>query len=141
MDLNDKKLKLLLANQFEIDCIKIELKQQKNDDQIIYCGPGSITQKPDGDFHLKLYHSFKDVTKELMPELGDSVPGKIIGKEEFLAWRQWICPAIYGQRMTSLCPMASLYLQQERLSKVELGAYIVRTREKVLLIKHQVSFS
>ncbi|WP_156804891.1 hypothetical protein [Vreelandella jeotgali] len=85
MDLNDKNLELLLANQFEIDCIQIELKQQKDDDPIIYSGPGSITQKPDGNFHLKLYHSFNDVTKELMPSLGNTMPGKIIRKEEFFS--------------------------------------------------------
>lgn len=35
MDLNEEKLELLLDNQFEIDCIQIELKQQKDDDPII----------------------------------------------------------------------------------------------------------
>ena len=85
MDLNEKKLELLLDNQFEIDCIQIELKQQKDDDPIIYSGSGSITQKSDGNLHLKLYHAFNDVTKELMPKLGNTKPGKIIGKEEFFS--------------------------------------------------------
>lgn len=83
MDLNEQKLELLLANQFEIDCIQIELTQQKDDDPIVYCGSGSITQKHDGKFHLKLYHAFNDVSKELMPNLGNTKPGKIIGKEVF----------------------------------------------------------
>ncbi len=85
MDLNEKKLELLLDNQFEIDCIQIELKQQKDDDPIIFSGSGSITQKSDGNLHLKLYHVFNDVTKELMPNLGNTKPGKIIGKEEFFS--------------------------------------------------------
>lgn len=85
MDLNEEKLELLLDNQFEIDCIQIELKQQKDDDPIIYSGSGSITQKSDGNLHLKLYHAFKDVTKELMPKLGNTKLGKIIGKEEFFS--------------------------------------------------------
>lgn len=85
MDLNEKKLESLLNNQFEIDCIQIELKQQKDDEPIVYSGSGSITQKPDGNLHLKLYHAFNDVTKELMPMLGNTKPGKIIGKENFFS--------------------------------------------------------
>jgi len=85
VDLNEQKLELLLANQFEIDCIEIELKQQKDDDPIIYSGSGSITQKPDGNLHLKLYHAFNDISKELMPKLGNTMPGKIIGKDEYFS--------------------------------------------------------
>jgi hypothetical protein len=84
VNFNDKTIELLLANQFEIDCVQIELRQQKDNEPIIYSGSGSITQKPDGYFHLKLYHSFKDFTRELMLNF-DSIPGKIIAKEEFFS--------------------------------------------------------
>ena len=85
MHINDEKLELLISNQFVIDCIHIELTQQTENDSIIYAGSGSIFQKADGNFHLKLYHSFKDLPKELMPSFSDVKPGKIIGSEQYFS--------------------------------------------------------
>lgn len=87
MDLNQEKLESLLSNKFNIDCIQIEFTQQKDDDPIVYLGSGSIFQLEDGNFHLKLYHSFKDFSKEALPSLGNTKPGKLIGKERYFSMK------------------------------------------------------
>lgn len=83
MYINIEQLDQLLSNDFVIDCIQIRLTQQKTDAPIIYCGSGSIFQKPDGRFHLKLYHSFKDISKENIPNIGNTKPGKLIEEHEY----------------------------------------------------------
>ncbi|MHA3053775.1 hypothetical protein E0H77_08395 [Acinetobacter sp. ANC 4633] len=85
MNIDNKKLDALLSNEFEIDCIMIELTQQTESNPIIYKGAGSLTQKSDGNFYVKLYHAFNDISKEIMPTFGNSISGKIIGKDAFFS--------------------------------------------------------
>jgi hypothetical protein len=85
VNLNQENLESLLSNKFNIDCIQIALTQQKNDDPIVYLGSGSIFQREDGNFHLKLYHSIKDFSKEVMPSFDNIKPGKLLGKERYFS--------------------------------------------------------
>ncbi|WP_444910281.1 hypothetical protein [Microbulbifer sp. TRSA005] len=85
MDLTDENLRVLLDNKLVIDCPKIKLIQQTDNDPLIYSGPGSIIQQPDGNLQLKLYHvgsenPFGLLERELCIE-----PGLIIGREYFFS--------------------------------------------------------
>lgn len=85
MNIDSKKISALLSKEFEIDCINIRLTQQNTDDPIIFEGAGSITQKADGHFYLKMYHAFKDLKKELVPITVKSVAGQLVNDDAFFS--------------------------------------------------------
>ena len=73
----------MILNKFELDCPKIKLTQQIKENPIVYSGPGTIYQDKNGMLQLKVYHSIKDIKKEISHQLVYYTPGKIISDEHY----------------------------------------------------------
>ena len=74
-----------LANiKFELDCHRIVLTQNGGvENPIIYKGPGSIFQKDERKFALKLFCAGKLDIKEVFGKINRLTPGKIIAKTNY----------------------------------------------------------
>lgn len=84
MIINEQNLELLTSNKYSIDCIKIKLTQQSEKNPVVYSGSGSITQKDDGNLHLKIFHEIKDFQSEIMSmDTDNNTSGKIIKSDQF----------------------------------------------------------
>ena len=81
--LNDKIIASLLDHSFSLDFIQITLTQLAVDEPVIYSGPGTISMNSFGVLNLKMYHSFKDIKKEMFG-MGEQIsPGKILGDQHY----------------------------------------------------------
>ncbi|MDC0834661.1 hypothetical protein POG22_16855 [Geitlerinema sp. CS-897] len=86
MDLTQKTLQALLSNSLCIDCAHIELRQQVDENPVVYSGSGSIYQKNDGCFYFKLYHLYnsnENFIRDLQRINRQPKPGTIIKKQEY----------------------------------------------------------
>ena len=86
--MDDKKLNSILNNDFVLDCTKIVLTQivptEGNSENLIYSGPGTISQDGDGQFFVKVFCSGKPPKSEMM-KVNRITPGKIIDHSELYA--------------------------------------------------------
>ncbi len=83
MEIDDDNLNLLLSDKFVLDLIDITLTQQTKSEPNVYSGPGSIYQKKDGSFYLKLYHTFNNFYKEQNPISSYTKSGRFISKDNY----------------------------------------------------------
>lgn len=127
MLLSHEKIKALLGYDFSIDFIKITLTQRGSESPIVYSGPGTIYQKPDGYLHLKLYHTFLDVKKELLSRGSSTTPGKILGDEHYfdlestdISGASWVAEKVYVTKSFSYPAAGKIIETKSReLRKVE----------------------
>jgi hypothetical protein len=84
MNLSDTILDSALNNSLKLDCVEMILTQNVSSDPIILKGSGSIYQDEKGSLKLKMYHVFKEISKEMLQrEFSSPPPGKIIGDEDY----------------------------------------------------------
>jgi len=82
MSITDKQIDELLSNDFVVDCIEINLTQKKSDNPKVYSGSGSIFQRSDGYFYLKLYYVFNE-NEERYHTSGNYKPGELFNDDVF----------------------------------------------------------
>jgi hypothetical protein len=147
MNLNNENINALLGFRFALDFIKIILTQKGCDSPIIYSGPGTIAQNEDGNFHLKLYHSFVDTHKELFGETGQIGPGQLIGDKHYFSLSavdmtggEWVAEKVLVPRGLSF-PAAGKIVTSKitKLNKVEMRKNSGEKSNVFMLVKGKFS--
>ena len=82
MIINNEIIQKMINNDFELDCVKITLTQQVENDPIIYSGPGTIYQDKKGTLNLKMYHTLQKENKTIKVR-DNLILGKIICDEMY----------------------------------------------------------
>lgn len=86
--MDDKRLDAILNNDFVLDCTRIVLTQiepgEWNSENIIYSGPGTISQDGNGQFFVKVFCGGKPPKSEFV-KVNHIKPGKIIDHSELYA--------------------------------------------------------
>lgn len=115
--LSKDKIDAIISNKFELDCINIELFQQKELNALNFKGPGTIFLDESGKLNLKMYVKIDDEEKAWFTTERDYTPGKIIEKENFFSLRavagcgaEWISDNIMISRDFSL-PTKSIIIK------------------------------
>lgn len=93
----------VLSNSFALEFLRATLTQKDAKTPVIYSGPGSVIQDPDGRLQLKLYHLYQtpsDIVQEVNSAFGGSglEPGKLVEDHHYFDFEGF---DLYGKKWTS----------------------------------------
>jgi len=128
-----------VSNAFEIDCFNISLTQKKENEPIVYSGPGTIYQDNHGILRLKFYSKILDVKKELSNQFKYNPPGKILTDDNYytlkavdMTGKEWVSDNIMVSPDMSL-PVGGQVVKSS-LSEIETIGEGATTEQNHLLI-------
>jgi hypothetical protein len=137
MYIDSKQIDKLISRSFVLDCHSINIKQQTENNPIIYTGSGSIFQNDEGVLCLKMIYSSENDELHDYREPGRTSPGILIESDKFF---HIIATDIYGavwesgnnDLNVSHCPSGKVI--EAKLVKITTSRVLKNSRSKYLKI-------